>query len=181
MSQSERFYGKYRGTVVEQGAGDHRGQLRVRIDKMYEDADKMNGGDDPPWALPCLPYGGDKVGMFVVPPLGAFVWVEFEAGDPAWPVWSGCCWPSDAERRWVGNHLPPSAGGADTKLIETAMARIVIDDNQQSPSLTIELKTSPARTITLSNNGIELSDGMNTKVVLRSPSVVVNEGALEVR
>ena len=37
--------------------------------------------------MPCTPYAGDSVGLFLVPPVGANVWVEFEGGDtrPAHP------------------------------------------------------------------------------------------------
>ena len=27
-----------------------------------------------------------------IPPVGANVWVEFEGGDPDYPIWSGCFW-----------------------------------------------------------------------------------------
>jgi len=36
------------------------------------------------------------VGLFFLPPKGANVWVEFEGGDPDYPIWSGCFW-SDGE------------------------------------------------------------------------------------
>jgi len=44
------------------------------------------------FAYPCSPYGGFQVGMVLTPPIGADVWVEFENGDPATPVWIGCFW-----------------------------------------------------------------------------------------
>ncbi len=44
------------------------------------------------WALPCAPYAGTGSGLFAVPPVGAGVWIEFEAGDVSRPIWSGAWW-----------------------------------------------------------------------------------------
>ena len=59
-------------------------------------------GDEAIWALPCLPLAGPGMGAYLIPEVGAGVWVEFEAGDPSYPVWSGCYWgdgqtPTDNE------------------------------------------------------------------------------------
>ena len=32
---------------------------------------------------------GPPMGVFCVPPIGAGVWVEFEQGDPDYPIWVG--------------------------------------------------------------------------------------------
>ena len=42
--------------------------------------------------MPSVPFAGPKVGFFAIPPVGANVWVEFEAGDTDHPIWSGCFW-----------------------------------------------------------------------------------------
>ena len=47
------------------------------------------------WALPALPYAGDGEGAWTIPPVGAGVWIEFEAGDVSRPIWTGCWWGSD--------------------------------------------------------------------------------------
>jgi hypothetical protein len=31
-------------------------------------------------------------GLLLIPEPGDGVWIEFEAGDPNWPIWSGCLW-----------------------------------------------------------------------------------------
>ena len=41
------------------------------------------------WAMPCFPVTGIQNGVFTVPPIGAGVWVEFEQGDPDYPIWVG--------------------------------------------------------------------------------------------
>src|SRR5690242_14382413 len=49
------------------------------------------------WAMPCVPIAGKQMGTFFVPQVGAGVWVEFEQGDPDYPVWVGGYWGLVAE------------------------------------------------------------------------------------
>jgi Type VI secretion system/phage-baseplate injector OB domain len=50
------------------------------------------GGMTTNWAPPCTPYADPGVGVLLMPPLYASVWIEFEGGDPKFPIWSGCFW-----------------------------------------------------------------------------------------
>ena len=34
------------------------------------------------------------MGVYMVPPIGAGVWIEFEQGEPDYPIWTGCRWGS---------------------------------------------------------------------------------------
>ena len=49
------------------------------------------------WAMPCFPIAGKQQGTYFIPQIGAGVWVEFENGDPNYPIWTGCFWGSAAE------------------------------------------------------------------------------------
>ena len=49
------------------------------------------------WAMPCVPFGGSGMGFFALPKVGAGVWIEFEHGDPDYPIWTGCWFGSMAE------------------------------------------------------------------------------------
>src|SRR5262245_23931522 len=84
----ERFYGKYRGRVVDVDDPEKLGRLRARVPEVLGDVDS-------PWALPCAPYAGESVGLHVIPPVDAGVWIEFEAGDPSRPIWTGTWWARD--------------------------------------------------------------------------------------
>ena len=47
----------------------------------------------------------------LVPPIGAGVWIEFEQGDPDYPIWTGGFWGSAAEvpaLALAGNPASPS-------------------------------------------------------------------------
>jgi len=78
---SEPFFAKYRGVVVETDDPERALRVRVRVPEVL-------GEERTPWAMPCVPCGDPTV-----PPVGASVWVEFEAGDIDRPIWSGCFWP----------------------------------------------------------------------------------------
>ena len=81
-----RFYGKYRGTVEDNTDPLSLGRVRIRAPAVL--------GDTVAWAMPCVPYAGSGVGLVLIPPNGANIWVEFEGGDPDLPIWSGCFWSS---------------------------------------------------------------------------------------
>ena len=80
-----RFYGKYRGLVKDNQDPLGMGRIRATVPEVLD-------AEVSPWALPCVPYAGDGVGHHMIPAVGAAVWIEFEAGDPSRPVWTGCWW-----------------------------------------------------------------------------------------
>lgn len=77
-----QFFGKYRGKVENNIDPMMMGRVQVSVPAVLGD-----GGLS--WAMPCAPYAGSGVGFFAIPPTGANVWVEFEGGDPDYPIWSG--------------------------------------------------------------------------------------------
>ena len=81
----DRYYGKYRGTVTGNTDPEGRGRLQVEVPE-------VRGAGVIDWALPAMPYAGDGVGFFALPPVETSVWVEYEGGDLQHPIWSGCFW-----------------------------------------------------------------------------------------
>ena len=73
-------YGKYRGVVQNNDDPMQLGRVQVQVPALTHDSAT--------WALPCLPCSGP----YVVPAIGASIWVEFEGGDLDNPIWSGCFW-----------------------------------------------------------------------------------------
>src|SRR5258707_9436586 len=67
------------------------------------------GGPIPsPWAMACLPMTGKQSGVWVLPQVGAGVWVEFEHGDIDHPIWTGCWYGSVAEVPPLAPLAPPT-------------------------------------------------------------------------
>lgn len=161
-----RFFGKYRGTVVSNVDPMQRGRCQVSVPAVLGDGQLS-------WAEPCVPYAGDQVGLFAVPPVGANVWVEFEAGDPDHPILAGCFWATGQA---------PGTGLPTTKVLKTDGIAVTLEDLPGAGGLTIEVG-SPAvavpMTFACTADGIVLSIGAS-KLVLSAASVSINDGALEV-
>ncbi|MCB0067536.1 MAG: baseplate assembly protein [Caldilineaceae bacterium] len=122
------------------------------------------------WAMPCAPYAGNGVGFFAIPPTGANVWVEFEGGDPDYPIWSGGFWgPGEA---------PASPALAEMKVLKTSTGTITINDLPGAGGITIE--TTTGMKISLTALGLEITNGQGAAIKLTGPQVSVNDGALEV-
>lgn len=160
MSQ---FFGKYRGKVESNVDPLQLGRVQVSVPAVLGDG-RMS------WAMPCVPYAGSSVGFFAIPPGGANVWVEFEGGDPDYPIWSGCFWGT--------GEVPASPAVAEMKVLKTAVGTITINDLPGAGGITIE--TTTGAKIALSASGIEISNGQGATLKLSGPRISLNDGALEV-
>jgi hypothetical protein len=124
--------------------------------------------------MPCVPYAGPGVGFFAIPPEGANVWVEFEGGDPDYPIWSGCFWGM--------GEVPVKPAVAQVKVFKTDGISLTLSDLPGGGGFTLEAGP-PAVPMPLklvfNAAGIEISNGA-ANIKLTSASVSVNNGALEV-
>lgn len=158
-----RFVGKFRGVVEETADPRSVGRLRLSVPDVF-------GEETSGWALPAVPYAGDGVGLFLLPPKGALVWVEFEHGDPEYPIWTGCF--------WAEGQLPVDPAVAETKVLKTDSSTVTLDDNASAAKLVLE--TSAGMKVTLESGGITIDNGQGAKVEITGSKVSVNGGALEV-
>jgi uncharacterized protein involved in type VI secretion and phage assembly len=165
---STQFYGKYRGVVTDNQDPMMTGRIRAKV------ADVL-GDQESGWAMPCAPFGGSQTGFFALPKVQAGVWIEFEGGNPDYPIWSGCWWGSQAEMPTV---LMPSP---DKKVVLQTEGgnRITFDDSPGSGGITLE--TSGGQKIKMTASGIEIDNGNGATIKLSGPSVNINSGALEVQ
>lgn len=161
------YHGIYRGRVA--GNLDPNGLGRVQVS-----VPAVLGEGRMAWAMPCSPYAGNGVGLFLVPPVDASVWVAFENGDLDRPIVLGGF--------WAMGEAPATPALAQKKVLKTDAVTLTFDDTSGAGGVTIEV-TSPAVakpvTIKASSSGLELSVG-GSKIVLNGISVSVNDGALEV-
>ena len=160
MSQ---FFGKYRGQVANNIDPLQLGRVQVSVPAVL-------GSGQMSWAMPCVPYGGAGVGFFMIPPVGANIWVEFEGGHPDHPIWTGCFWG-------IGE-VPALPALAEMKVIKTDMATITINDLPGAGGITIEYVTGAKIDITV--QGITIDNGMGGSIQMTGPQVSVNNGALDV-
>lgn len=160
----KQFFGKYRGKVEQNKDPQMQGRIQVSVPAVFGDG-RLS------WAMPCVPFAGSKVGLFTVPPKDSNVWVEFEGGDPDYPIWSGCFWG-------IGE-TPALPAVAEVKVLKTKTATITLNDLPGLAGVTIE--TNLGMKIVIDANGIELNNGQGASIKLGpGPNVSINNGALEV-
>ena len=163
-----KYYGKYRGTVVNNIDPEQIGRLLIQVTDVH-------GLSITSWAMPSLPVAGIQSGVYVIPTVGAGVWVEFEGGDPEKPIWSGCWWGSVAE-------VPPLAiagipASPNIALQTPGQTTLVLSD---VPAVGITMKTKTGAMIVVNDAGILISNGKGATIMLAMNTVTVNGGALTV-
>jgi hypothetical protein len=167
MSGQGRFFGKYRGEVTNALDPLGLGRVQVACPAVLGDARNV-------WAMPCAPFAGPGVGFFAIPPVGAKVWVEFEGGDPDYPIWSGCFWGL--------GEAPATPAVPQVKVFQTDGIKLELSDLPGAGGFTLEVGP-PAVPLPIkfvcNASGIEISHGA-AKVALTPASVSINDGALEV-
>lgn len=156
----DRYFGKYRGIVTDVDDPNRRGYIRAQVPEIYSDADS-------PWAIPSVPFAGRNHGFVTLPEVGDGVWVEFEGGDPARPIWSGAWWADD--------EMPQEAGPQQRAIITSAGHRLVLDDEAGE----IRLEHGDGPKIVLGRDSITIEVGGQTIDLSRS-RVSINNGNLEV-
>lgn len=160
MSQ---FFGKYRGKVENNIDPQQMGRIQVSVPAVL-------GEGTMSWAMPCVPYAGSGVGFFAIPPNNANVWVEFEGGDPDYPIWSGCFWGL--------GEAPATPALAEMKVLKTDVGTITLNDTPGVGGIRIE--TTLGAKIEITAQGIEINNGLGAGIKLMGPQVSINDGALEV-
>src|SRR5262249_13416086 len=167
MHTAPQFLGKFRGVVTNNVDPKLLGRVQVSVPAVL-------GSGRLSWAMPCTPYAGPQVGLFLVPPIGANVWVEFEAGDPDYPILAGCFWGA--------GEVPASPAVPEIKVIKTQGVTLILSDLPGAGGFTLDVSSPavPAQLkLVFSASGIELTNG-SASVKLSPASVSLNNGALEV-
>jgi phage baseplate assembly protein gpV len=152
-----RFFGKYRGVVVDVDAATMRVKASVPA---------VLGQQTSGWARACVPFAGQSMGFAFLPATGTGVWIEFEGGDVSYPIWTGCYW-HDGE--------PPSDASDTVLAIVTKAAQKILLDTTG----TITVSDQNGNTLTLDSSGISFQGG-GQNLALAGSGVTINDGALEV-
>jgi uncharacterized protein involved in type VI secretion and phage assembly len=164
-----QYFGKYRGTVVNNIDPMQIGRLQVMV------PDVMGVGVSS-WAMPCVPLAGLQMGAYFVPLIGAGVWVEFEGGDPDYPIWTGGFWGSAAEVPALA--LAGLPASPSIVLQTSGQNSISVSDLPGTGG--IMLKATTGAMILINETGITISNGQGATIMLAGPTVTINQGALVV-
>lgn len=170
MTDNGKYFGKYRGMVLNNVDPLQTGRLLVQVPDVTNILPSS-------WAMPCLPFAGVQSGFYAVPEIGSTVWVEFEHGDPDHPIWVGCFWETAAQVPALALAAPP---GLQQIVVQTTSQNTLLISDVPGPTGGILLKSSTGALISVSDTGITISNGQGATILMNGPSVTVNEGALEV-
>lgn len=178
-----KYYGKYRGFVVDNDDPDQLARLRLRVPSVL-------GETQTAWALPCLPFGGlQDQGLFMVPEVGAQVWVEFEEGELSHPIWTGTFWQQGGDTPSEAAQSPPTTRALKTpaghvlqfddaegaqrfRLHHPQDAEMTIDENG-----TVALSDANGATLTLDAgaNSVVLEDANGNTLTMDSSATVIED------
>jgi len=165
------FYGKYRGIVVQNIDPESRARLICTVPDVL-------GLVPTTWAECCAPLAGPTgppMGVYLVPPIGAGVWVEFEQGDPNKPIWTGC-------RFGLASDLPTLAlAGLPVSpniVMQTAGQNTMVISDLPGPTGGIMLKSTTGASIIVNDTGIYIQNGRGASIIMTGPTVTINQGAM---
>jgi hypothetical protein len=170
----KRYYGKYRGTVVNNIDPEQRGRIMALVPDVL-------GMTPSTWAMPCVPIAGKQEGIFVVPQIGAGIWIEFEQGDPDYPIWTGGFWGIAAEVPALALAPPPIPPGQNIVVQTSGQNTLLLSDAAPTPATGgIILKSPTGAMIVVNDSGIYINNGKGATITLVGPTVTINNGALVV-
>jgi uncharacterized protein involved in type VI secretion and phage assembly len=166
----ERYFGKYRGMVINNVDPLQQGRLLIQVPDVL-------GLSTSSWAMPCVPFTGPQAGVYVVPPIGTGVWVEFEGGDPDYPIWVGGFWGSAAE---VPSLALAGIPASPNIVLQTTGQNSIVVSDLPGPTGGVMLKSATGAMIIVNDTGIYIENGKGASIRLVGPSVDINNGALTV-
>lgn len=184
MSEDGKYWGKYRGIVLQNVDPMRKGRLLLSVPDVLSLLPTT-------WAEPCVPLAGPTgppMGVYMVPPLGAGVWVEFEYGDPSRPIWVGCRWGLQSDiplAAHAGNPVDPNI--VIQSLLQHAIIISDLPPTVPPPLMPpipttggIILRSTTGASIVVNDVGIFISNGKGASIQLLGPSVMINQVALVV-
>lgn len=170
MSEKNKYYGKFRGTVLNNIDPEQRGRIMAIVPD-------VSGLIPTSWAMPCLPIAGKQSGVYVVPQIGSGVWIEFEQGDPDYPIWTGCFWGIVAEVPALALAGVPASPSI---VLQTALQNAIVISDLPGPTGGIMLKSTTGASIIVNDTGIYIQNGKGAMITMVGPAVNINNGAINV-
>jgi uncharacterized protein involved in type VI secretion and phage assembly len=170
MREGPKYYGIYRGTVTNNIDP-------LQIGRILATVPDAAGLVPTTWAMPAMPFTGKSMGTFCVPQIGSGVWIQFEAGDPDRPVWTGGWWGQTAEVPALALAGVPANPNI---VIQSMLQNTIVVSDLPGPTGGIMLKSTTGASVIVNDTGIYIQNGKGASIVMTGPTVTVNNGALVV-
>lgn len=173
MSQ-QQFFGKYRGTVLNNVDP-------LQIGRILASVPAVSALLPTSWCMPCYPIAGKLMGISYTPQIGSGVWVEFEGGDPDKPIWTGQFWGLTAEMPTDARMASPTTNPASPSIVmQTTLQNHIVISDLPGPTGGIILKSLTGASITVNDTGIYIDNGKGGSITLIGPTITINNGALTI-
>jgi len=156
--RNQHFFGKYRGTVHTVEEGDALGIISVKVPDVFGQDFVVER------VRPCSPFAGSKHGFVAIPESGDGVWVEFEAGKPSLPIWTGF-W-------WADGEIPEPKGPLVRSFITTKGHKLILDDDGNE----VKLLHADGAELTMKDSDITIKIG-DTSIKLTKSDITLQVGA----
>lgn len=175
MTEGTKYWGKYPGTVLQNIDPEQRGRLQLEVTDVMALLPTT-------WAEACVPLAGPTgppMGVYMVPPIGAGVWVEFMYGDPNRPIWTGCRWGGASDVPTLAKAGNP----ADPNIVIQSLLQhtLMVSDMPPTPATGgIVLQSASKATLVVNDSGIYLSNGKGATITLIGTAIDFNNGALTI-
>jgi uncharacterized protein involved in type VI secretion and phage assembly len=160
----KKYFGKYRGTVLF----NDDPLKRARI---FAEVPAVSSLLPTTWCEPCLPLAGIKSGAYMVPAIGAGVWIEYEQGDVARPIWTGCFWGSFED---VPDLALIGLPGSPSIVLQTTFENTLMISDMPGPLGGILLKTKTAQ-LSINDTGITLRSG-SASITMTGATITITNG-----
>jgi hypothetical protein len=158
---AQRFYGKHRGIVTDNNDPEKLGRIKAQVPAVM-------GETEVGWALPSFPFIGDGHGFFMLPEVDSMVWIEFEAGNPDFPIWSGGF--------LAENQSKPDDGDVAVRVIVSKKGhKVVLSDDEDK----VVVKHASGGTIEMTASEITISLS-GSKMVMSATSISFNDGVVKI-
>lgn len=156
---ADQYFGKYSGIVKDNRDDDKLGVVGVSVPTVFP-------ADEVVPARAALPFG-----MYFVPENDTRVWVEFEGGDPEFPLWTGV-------QHAAGTFAAEAAKNPPTiRAFKTVTGHLLIFDDTDGSESVVLTDGKNAHKLTFDKDGIKLTDGKNNHVItLDSNGIKVTDG-----
>ena len=168
--QSKEYFGKYRGTVINNVDPKGIGRLLTQVPDVL-------GTSTSSWAMPCFPFTGNQTGFYCVPPVGAGVWVEFEQGDPDYPIWVGGFYGSKAEVPSLAQGVTP---GMPVVVMQSGPNHGLQISSMPSPPGGIVMQTTSGARVDINDSMINVTNGKGAEINMTGTAVTINRDGLVV-
>lgn len=169
-SKRQKYYGKYKGVVVNNVDPDRSGRLLVTVPDVL-------GPDPCIWAESSSPLSGSGMGVYFVPPIESGVWIEFQQGDSDFAMWTGCWRGSLADVPVLANAAPPEPPPI---VLGSQLGNSIVISDIPGPTGGIALISVTGASILINDVGITISNGKGAIITLVGKTVDVNLGGLTV-